>query len=238
MFHLWVGKIPRRRACQPTPGFLPGKSHGQTGLVSYSLWGLQRVRHDLATGQAQDSALLESSRIFLKMSHRGVRNLEFWSANSNSHGLSIAPEALPGYLAKQTSKNRDIQGRKHFFWGRKHSVLSCWVHWSRGYQSDICSSHQHYIQIYPRDEKAWAEELRSFTEWRDPLPVKELLQPIIMAWIWRGGRRITKRSVTTSTVLILFACTSPPLAGFTVLWRWYKHTNKSLEYGSLNNNIW
>ena len=36
-----------------------------------------RVRHDLATGQAQDSALLESSRIFLKMSHRGVRNLEF-----------------------------------------------------------------------------------------------------------------------------------------------------------------
>ena len=30
----WVGKIPWRR--QPTPGFLPGKSHGQRSLAGYS----------------------------------------------------------------------------------------------------------------------------------------------------------------------------------------------------------
>ena len=30
-----VGKIPRRRRCQPTPVFLPGKSHGQRNLVGY-----------------------------------------------------------------------------------------------------------------------------------------------------------------------------------------------------------
>ena len=29
----WVGKIPWRRAWQPTPVFLPGKSHGQRKLV-------------------------------------------------------------------------------------------------------------------------------------------------------------------------------------------------------------
>ena len=28
-FDLWVGKIPWRRAKQPTPVFLPGESHGQ-----------------------------------------------------------------------------------------------------------------------------------------------------------------------------------------------------------------
>ena len=29
----WVGKIPWRRAWQPTPGFLPGESYGQRNLV-------------------------------------------------------------------------------------------------------------------------------------------------------------------------------------------------------------
>ena len=34
----WDGKIPWRRKWQPTPVFLPGKSHGQRRLVSYSQW--------------------------------------------------------------------------------------------------------------------------------------------------------------------------------------------------------
>ena len=32
----WIGKILRRRAWQPTPGFLPGESHGQKSLLGYS----------------------------------------------------------------------------------------------------------------------------------------------------------------------------------------------------------
>ena len=28
-----------RKAWQPTPGFLPGESHGQRSLVGYSPWG-------------------------------------------------------------------------------------------------------------------------------------------------------------------------------------------------------
>ena len=32
-------EYPRRRKWQPTPVFLPGKSHGQRSLVGYSLWG-------------------------------------------------------------------------------------------------------------------------------------------------------------------------------------------------------
>ena len=35
----WGGKIPWRRAWQPTPVFLPGKSHEQKSLAGYSPWG-------------------------------------------------------------------------------------------------------------------------------------------------------------------------------------------------------
>ena len=38
-FNPWVGKIPWRRKWQPTPVFLPGKSHGQRSLVAYNPWG-------------------------------------------------------------------------------------------------------------------------------------------------------------------------------------------------------
>jgi len=37
-FDPWVGKIPRRRECQPIPVFLPGESHGWRSLVCYSPW--------------------------------------------------------------------------------------------------------------------------------------------------------------------------------------------------------
>ena len=40
-----VGSIPgsgRRRPWQPTPGFLPGESHGESSLAGYSPWGWKR----------------------------------------------------------------------------------------------------------------------------------------------------------------------------------------------------
>ena len=37
--HIWVRKIPWRRKWQPTPVFLPRKSHGWGSLVGYSPWG-------------------------------------------------------------------------------------------------------------------------------------------------------------------------------------------------------
>ena len=38
-FVSWVGKIPWRRAWQPTPAFLLGESHGLRSLAGYSPWG-------------------------------------------------------------------------------------------------------------------------------------------------------------------------------------------------------
>ena len=40
-FNPWVRKIPWRRKWQPSPIFLPGKSHGQRSLAVYSPWGLK-----------------------------------------------------------------------------------------------------------------------------------------------------------------------------------------------------
>ena len=45
--HPWVRKVPWRRKWQPTPVFLPGKSHAQRSLAGYSAQGC-RVRHDWA----------------------------------------------------------------------------------------------------------------------------------------------------------------------------------------------
>ena len=44
-FNPWVGKISWRRKLQPTPVFLPRKSHGRCNPVGYSPWG-GRVGHD------------------------------------------------------------------------------------------------------------------------------------------------------------------------------------------------
>ena len=45
---LWVGKVPWRRAWQPTPVFLPGESHGQRGLVGSRVTRSRTRLSDLA----------------------------------------------------------------------------------------------------------------------------------------------------------------------------------------------
>ena len=45
----WVGKISWKKKWQPTPGFLPGKSHGWRSLAGYSPWGHKRVGHSLVS---------------------------------------------------------------------------------------------------------------------------------------------------------------------------------------------
>ena len=42
-FDPWLGKIPWRRKWQPTPAFLPEKSHGQRSLVGYSPRGCKEL---------------------------------------------------------------------------------------------------------------------------------------------------------------------------------------------------
>ena len=53
MFDPCMGKIPWRRARQPTPVFLPGESHGQRRLAGYSPQGHRESDTTEATEQAQ-----------------------------------------------------------------------------------------------------------------------------------------------------------------------------------------
>ena len=57
-----VGKIPWRRKWQPTPVFLPEKSHGQRSLVGYSPWGRKELHttewlHFLSLDQVMECLL-------------------------------------------------------------------------------------------------------------------------------------------------------------------------------------
>ena len=47
-----LGRSPGERKWQPSPVFLPGKSHGQR-LAGDSRWDLKRVGYDWATKQQQ-----------------------------------------------------------------------------------------------------------------------------------------------------------------------------------------
>ena len=51
MWEIWVGKIPWRRAWQPSPVFLPGESPRTEEPGGLQSVGSQRVEHDGVTKQ-------------------------------------------------------------------------------------------------------------------------------------------------------------------------------------------
>ena len=60
MFDPWVGKIPCKRAWQPTPVFLPGESHGQRSLVGYSPWSHNELDVTEVTGHVNHATLAQN----------------------------------------------------------------------------------------------------------------------------------------------------------------------------------
>ena len=74
-FNPWDGKIPWWRKWQPTPVFLPGKSHGQRSLAGYHPWG-HRVRYDLATRQQHGALYIVDTCYDLNV--RVSPNLTWW----------------------------------------------------------------------------------------------------------------------------------------------------------------
>ena len=96
-FDPWVGKIPWRRAWQPTPVCLPGESHGRRSLEGYSPWS-RRVGHDCRD--------LAHTVIFVLLLLLRVSALcHFWSLSSskllcgfcNSPHLQRGNQGLAGF---------------------------------------------------------------------------------------------------------------------------------------------
>ena len=103
-FDSWVGKIPWRRKWQPTPGFFPGKSHGQRSLAGYiQSIGLQRVTHDWShlaqtiSSSAAPFSFISGNRgwwgrrSFLLLSPNNDTKKSPGKALGNVHGPSIYP---------------------------------------------------------------------------------------------------------------------------------------------------
>ena len=57
----WVGKISWSRKWQPTLVFLPGESHGQRGLASYSSWSFK----ELDTTEHTHTVIRDVGHIFM-----------------------------------------------------------------------------------------------------------------------------------------------------------------------------
>ena len=72
-FNPWVGKIPWRRAWQPIPVFLPGKSHGQSSLVGYG----PRSRKESDMTEAT-----EHTHTFTPHNLKGILALSFYEERS------------------------------------------------------------------------------------------------------------------------------------------------------------
>ena len=79
-FNPWVGKICWRRKWQPTPVFLPGKSHGWRSMVGYSPWGCKKLATtEQLTHVVPCMVLTVASRPACRFLRRQVR----WSAISS-----------------------------------------------------------------------------------------------------------------------------------------------------------
>ena len=69
-FHPWAGKIPWRRAQQPTPVFLPGESPWTEEPSGLQSMGLQRVGHDWATNHTDTTDSTDITACVLSHSSR------------------------------------------------------------------------------------------------------------------------------------------------------------------------
>ena len=101
-------KIPWRKKWQPSPVFLPGKSHGQRSLVGYSPWGCKRVRHNLVTKQFQ-----QPSHNFTAL----VKIAYFYSASKKQfQSCQFCKTIMIDFLLKKYSPqdNPDTSAHWHF----------------------------------------------------------------------------------------------------------------------------
>ena len=113
-FNPWLRQIPWRWKWQPTPVFLPGKSHGQRSLVVYSPWGCKRVKHNLVTNQQQNHLDIQWLRMtILSFLHSsvsgslvGLRWMVLLLVSNGTHSHVMGQ--LPGWLGTSWSR-RDLR---------------------------------------------------------------------------------------------------------------------------------
>ena len=106
-FHPWVGKIPWRRAWQPTLVFLPGKCHGHRSLKGYSPWGCKESDTPEDTHTQRHQVLWKQCTPKVTARARGFTGFKI-PVQSESKGLSTDfvhfRESLPYIHIKRVIK--------------------------------------------------------------------------------------------------------------------------------------
>ena len=97
-FNPWVGKIPWRREWQPTPVFLPGKSHAQRSLVG----GSPGSKESDTTGQLSTEHIIicqglrfSQQRHFLLTTSKAADTEEMVSKSVSTPYLMITQKSTP-----------------------------------------------------------------------------------------------------------------------------------------------
>ena len=116
-FNPWVGKIPWRRKWQPTPAFLPEKSHGQRSLVGYSPWS--RKESDTTERLHFTSLLLTVAQLVKNPPAMWGPGFDPWIGKIPwKRERLLTPVFLPGKSPGQ----RSLLGYRP--WGRKESNMT------------------------------------------------------------------------------------------------------------------
>ena len=119
-FNPWVRKTPWRRKWQPTPLFLPEKSHGQRSLAGYTPWGHKRVRHDWATEQQQQQRELHQHTHTHTIIFLGNKICIYERVAHASDGNVPQPQKV-GYSPswKSTHSTSSLLANNHCSWANK-----------------------------------------------------------------------------------------------------------------------
>ena len=121
-----TGGFPWQKEGQPTPEFLPGKSHGQRSLAGYSPWS-HRVGHDWVTNthtHTHSPGGILSGGLSQCHSHMASTSSfkSFPAANPSSRRSPPAPPPRPQVcqLPKASTTFRAGEMPTHWRWGRAH----------------------------------------------------------------------------------------------------------------------
>ena len=119
-FSPWVGKIPWRKEWQPTPVFLPGKSHGQRSLAGYSSWGHKEpTQFSNSTTRAEETS---QSQLFPSAVWEYT---EIYLGSRVSPDHDIAGAMILNFLVSRTVRNKCLLFISHAIHGR--FVIAAWM---------------------------------------------------------------------------------------------------------------
>ena len=164
-FNPWVGKIPWRRAWQPTPVFLPGESPRHSSLADYSSCG--RKGSDL-TEQLGTASVSFADLCGGQESEEGC---------AIAWGSSTWAEAVRGRLvgeALHCGQARLGQSRRHpvIIFSRYHTIWLLAVPHTTGtcLPQDLCTGYCLYLKqlsprVAPTPPSTLMERSFSLTEW-------------------------------------------------------------------------